>query len=251
MAWLYDVETWSTAKRCFQIATLVLSAGMIAFGAGQVGANPQHLKPVILNVVATDHAGHPVTDLQPSDLRVLDDGAQQQITSLRLNQSDPAPSLVILLDLLDLSFQQAGYEAEQLRQAFVGVTASGPIYLYLLAGNGTLYPVQGIPGTDAPRIADEAAWIEHAGPLLNQALKRVAMTRATEFLHNPPERFKATYSVLDSMRQELSRIHGRKQLLWITDGIPSGVLRIPAKANADSEGNANGIPGRRRTVLGA
>jgi hypothetical protein len=28
-------------------------------------------------------------------------------------------------------------------------------------------------------------------------------------------------------------------------------LRIPAKANADSEGNANGIPGRRRTVFGA
>jgi len=29
------------------------------------------------------------------------------------------------------------------------------------------------------------------------------------------------------------------------------VLRIPAKANTDSGGNANGIPGRRRTVLGA
>jgi len=28
-------------------------------------------------------------------------------------------------------------------------------------------------------------------------------------------------------------------------------LRIPAKANADSEGNANGVPDRRRTVLGA
>jgi hypothetical protein len=26
---------------------------------------------------------------------------------------------------------------------------------------------------------------------------------------------------------------------------------IPLKANADSEGNANGIPGRRRIVLGA
>jgi len=26
-----------------------------------------------------------------------------------------------------------------------------------------------------------------------------------------------------------------------------GFVRIPAKANADSEGNANGIPGRRRT----
>jgi hypothetical protein len=29
------------------------------------------------------------------------------------------------------------------------------------------------------------------------------------------------------------------------------ILRIPAKTNTDSEGNANGIPGRRRTVLGA
>jgi two-component system NtrC family sensor kinase len=28
-------------------------------------------------------------------------------------------------------------------------------------------------------------------------------------------------------------------------------VRIPAKLNADSEGNANGIPGRRRTVFGA
>jgi hypothetical protein len=29
------------------------------------------------------------------------------------------------------------------------------------------------------------------------------------------------------------------------------VMGIPAKANADSGGNANGIPGRRRTVIGA
>ena len=29
------------------------------------------------------------------------------------------------------------------------------------------------------------------------------------------------------------------------------LMRIPAKANTDSGGNANGIPGRRRTVLGA
>jgi hypothetical protein len=28
-------------------------------------------------------------------------------------------------------------------------------------------------------------------------------------------------------------------------------MRIPAKTNSDSEGNANGIPGRRRTVVGA
>jgi len=29
------------------------------------------------------------------------------------------------------------------------------------------------------------------------------------------------------------------------------VVRVPTKANTDSEGNANGIPGRRRTAIGA
>jgi uncharacterized damage-inducible protein DinB len=37
----------------------------------------------------------------------------------------------------------------------------------------------------------------------------------------------------------------------VTWGVWMRKMRIPAKANADSEGNANGIPGRRRTVLGA
>jgi len=41
-----------------------------------------------------------------------------------------------------------------------------------------------------------------------------------------------------------------RMLLRHLDGILN-YLRIPAKANADSEGNANGIPNRTRTVLGA
>jgi len=56
---------------------------------------------VELKVVATDHAGHPVTDLQPSDLRVVDDGSPQSITSLRLDQSSTAPTVSVLLDLMD------------------------------------------------------------------------------------------------------------------------------------------------------
>jgi hypothetical protein len=37
----------------------------------------------------------------------------------------------------------------------------------------------------------------------------------------------------------------------LVDVLSGHGVGIPAKANADSEGNANGIPGRRRTVLGA
>jgi hypothetical protein len=34
-------------------------------------------------------------------------------------------------------------------------------------------------------------------------------------------------------------------------GDAAASMRIPARANGDSERKANGIPGRRRTVLGA
>jgi VWFA-related protein len=175
-------------------------------------------------VIATDHAGHPVTDLQPEDLRVLDDGAQQRITSLRLNPSDPAQVLVILFDLLDLSFQQAGYEAEQLRKTFAGLTTSDTLYLYVLVANGNPYPVHALPGANAsPPTAEDAHWIEQAGPLLDQALKKVSQARSIEFIAQPEERFRATFSALESLEQSMARIGGRKQLLWITDGIPSSV----------------------------
>lgn len=199
-----------------------VAAGIVAFANGQAGNNPQQLKPVVLNVVATDRAGHPVINLKPGDLRVVDNGAQQQITSLQLTPADhPAPTLVILFDLLDLNFQQAGYEAEQLRKSLTSLQTSDALYLYVLVANGGLYPVHALPAADAPQAADD--WIENAGALLKQALEKVSQARSVEFASHPDERFKATYSALDSMRQEMTRIHGRKQLLWITDGIPSSI----------------------------
>ena len=163
---------------------------------------------VELKVVATDHSGHPVTDLQPSDLRVIDDGSPQSITSLRLNQSKTAPTVSILLDLMDLSFQQRNAEVNQLREALGTEEASVPFHLYLLVSNGGLYPVQGI------------------GRQLDLALQKVSGVRPMDIRANPVERFKTIYSALDSMSQELVRFPGPKQLLWITYGIPSSMKMV-------------------------
>jgi len=61
---------------------------------------------VELRVVATDHADRPVTDLQLGELRITVDGSPQSITSLRLDPGKTAPTVAVLLDLMDLSFQQ-------------------------------------------------------------------------------------------------------------------------------------------------
>jgi VWFA-related protein len=163
---------------------------------------------VELKVVATDHAGHPVTDLQASDLKIIDDGAPQSITSLRLDQSKTAPTVAVLLDLMDLSFQQRNAAANQLRDALGGAEASAPFHLYLLVSNGGLYPVQGI------------------GRQLDQALRKVNGVRPLDISADRVERFKTIYSALDSMTQELARFPGPKQLLWITYGIPSSMKMV-------------------------
>ena len=58
------------------------------------------------------------------------------------------------------------------------------------------------------------------------------------------------------LTRDLNRLRTRARILLmlytgfrISDTVR--LVRIPAKANTDSEGNANGIPGRRRIVLGA
>ena len=163
---------------------------------------------VELKVVATDRAGHPVTDLQPSDLRVVDDGSPQSITSFRLDQSKTAPTIVILLDLLDLSFQERNAEVNQMRESLAGAEATSRLHLYLLTADGGLYPVQGI------------------GKQLNQALQKANGARRADLKTDPVERFKTVYSGLDSMSQELLRFPGPKQLLWITYGIPSSMKMV-------------------------
>src|SRR5215467_10695195 len=52
---------------------------------------------VVVDVVATDHSGTPVTDLKPEDFTVLEDGSPQQVRSFSFQHpadvaaADPAP----------------------------------------------------------------------------------------------------------------------------------------------------------------
>ena len=98
-------------------AVFVLLAGIVDSRHLSARGNPQRLKPVILNLIVTDHAGNPVADLVQSDFRVVDNGSVQRIASLRTNAANSTPPLVILFDLLNLDFQARGAIAQTLRQS--------------------------------------------------------------------------------------------------------------------------------------
>ena len=154
------------------VALIAGIAALVAVADAQVG-NPPPLQPVTIQVTATDHAGNPVTDLGPADLRIVDDGSPQAIKSLRLNRSQE-PAVAILFDVMDLSFQQRGFATNQLQDSLAGVPLSARLCLYLLTADGGVYPVYTLRGSEAPPPAlGDASWIEHVGPLLDQALRRV------------------------------------------------------------------------------
>jgi VWFA-related protein len=226
-------HSWHNARRCcLHVAALLLTAGTATLAYAQAPNNPQRLKPVLLNVVATDHAGSPVTDLQPSDFRLVDGKAQQQITSLSPSPGSQAPALVILLDLTNLNLSQRAASADRLRESLPRVPNSTSLYLYLLVANGSVYSIRGLRlSPSSPATAADATWVQHVGPLIDQALKKASQARMP-FAALPTERFKKTYAGLDSMNQELSRFPGRKQLLWITDGIPS-TIRLAGQGAVD------------------
>src|SRR5260221_10797986 len=110
---------------------------------------------VIVDVVATDSKGQPVTDLKVEDFTMLEDTKAQQISSFTFQHTGDAPTAaavqlppgvvtnapqyqssslnVVLLDTLNGDFAEQAYAKEQLIKYFAGVQISRPISLFVLS----------------------------------------------------------------------------------------------------------------------
>ena len=188
-------------------------------------------------VVAVDGQGQPVNDLTSSDFQVTDAGKRQSIAffrhndgKLRQNQplgpgefsnrggtSDPHVTLV-LFDLLNERFATRGVSANQLVHDLGGVEAADSLYLYLLTVEGRLFAVHGLTNPESETRKDEAPWTRGIKPLLDDALRAVLRTRPVDIDDNV--RVQLTLNALDTIAGQLSRYPGRKNVVWVTDGVP-------------------------------
>ena len=192
-------------------ALLLMAAAFTA--VAQTNAN----KLVAINVVALDSAGTPVPDLTASDISVFDNNSRQKIVNLRLNQTDGPRALVILFDLMNSSEGSRGAVWEAMKTSLGHMPASDSLYLYLLVEDGSLYPVH--PLSAAPG----AAWTKDVVALLDVAMNKVNQLKPGDLRFNPPVRFNTTVRALDDMRAQMAPLHGPKELLWVTYGIPSSI----------------------------
>jgi hypothetical protein len=164
-------------------------------------------------LVAFDRQGEPIVDLKPSELKLLDNGRAQAIASLaRLGQSPSSPT-VFLYDLLNTGIYSRATVQEQIIHALQNLPPNAPAYLYLLSGGGELIPIHGVGTVESP------SWPREAVSLLDSALRNTNVVR-TSTLMQVGTRVNATYTAILHLANEIARLNGRKNLVWITHGLP-------------------------------
>jgi VWFA-related protein len=117
------------------------------------------------------------------------------------------------------TFATRGLTANRLVHDLGSLETADYVYLYLLALDGRLYPVHGLPGAQSDTgPAGDAPWTSRIKPMLDQALRTVLQSRPIKI--DIAVRVQMTYLALSSIAVELSRVPGRKAIVWLTDGVP-------------------------------
>ena len=198
----------------------------------------QDSRLVNLNVVAVDNHGDPIADLAASDFEVTDNGKKQTIAFFRHNDSKlwRTPKLapnefsnrggprttratVILFDLLNESFSTRGVAWNQLVHNLEAFESADALYLYILTLEGRLYAVHGFESEEGePAQGKGAPWTSQIKPLMDNAMRAVMRVRPVDI--DVAVRVQITFAALDMLAVQMSRVPGRKNIVWVTDGVP-------------------------------
>jgi VWFA-related protein len=189
---------------------------------------------VTLNFAAADAEGRPVTDLTARELQLTDQGKAVPVVAFR-NDSLPAPAgareitnrsgpalsriQVILFDLMNLTTTGRKPAIDQIVHALEKLESSDAIYLYLLNIDGELAAVRALPAAPPDAKPAAAPWTREVRPMLEQAVGSVLTVRR-EIATDEALRVKKTYAALDTLGARMSPMPGRKNILWITLGVP-------------------------------
>jgi len=208
-----------------------------AAGGQILGREESAPRIVEFNLVAADLRGQPVGDLTSGDLQIFDNGKPQKIalfwhSDTRLQQTAPLRpgeatnrvssnvprATLILFDLFNESMSARTAALADLARCLQSLESAEYLYVYLLTQDGRLYPVRGLPGPEGEPADAGEPWNRNSKVLLEQAVDKVYRLRATEI--DVDTRLMMTYRVLGEVAAMLAGIPGRKNLVWITHGVP-------------------------------
>ena len=170
-----------------------------------------------IDVVVTDAAGNPVTDLAPGDFTLLDNGQPAKIRTLHnsLAPLEPAPELIFVVDAVNLSPRQAESAIVHFLRRNNG-RQEAACFLYRLTRDGLFSSSK--PTRDGNMLIKEVE--QHKSPRTVWRSGRndgPSLLRAWESISQPnPLSLRALGSIAIDQRE----IAGRKVVIWIGPGWP-------------------------------
>jgi len=227
------VDAWPVFGIAVAIAALPAAAVARKHGAQQ---GPPAQKAVILDLIALDNRGEPVTDLLASDLQISDNGKRQEVVFFRpnhgknriagphefSNRAHPSqPATVILFDLMNERTMTDAITRNELVHALEGQETGEGLYLYILTNRGNFIPIHPLPEPEAEAEAAEN-WTQRIRPLLDPVLSKIFSLRPIEDW-DPGYRFQTTLQAISMLGGQMADVPGRKNLVWVTHGVPSMV----------------------------
>jgi len=207
-------------KRAWVVPMAALLAAIFAAGAGAqqtVPIEPPKLaagQPSMLtfDVVVTDKAGKPVTDLQASDFALLDDKHPAKIVSFAAHTPDANNQeiAVLAIDLVNEGFNGVSQARSQIEDMLRGPDGKllFPVAVVLVTDTGV--KELAAPSTDAGLLEKDLQ--ADQGELRD-------LGRSGGFW-GAAERMQTSLNSLDEVMRSLGRMEGRKMLIWVSPGWP-------------------------------
>ncbi|HVW76923.1 MAG TPA: VWA domain-containing protein [Alloacidobacterium sp.] len=181
---------------------------------------------ITLDVTVTDASGHPVTGLQQQDFQILDNHQLQTITAFHAVEgamADPPDEVVIVIDLINTSYQRIGFERQQIEK-------------FLQQNNGhTQYPVRLIlvseTGIQAqPQASQDGQAIIAALDNAHTGMRAIGRAAGAA---GAAERLDMSLRYFEQLIAYEGQIPGRKLMLWISPGWP--MLDSPAFLSSNNQ----------------
>jgi VWFA-related protein len=212
---------------------------------------------VVVDVVATDSHGQPVTDLTVDDFTMLEQGQTQKISHFSFQHPGTAPATVprslppnvvtntpqfsssslnvILFDGVNGDFTSQAYARDQLIKFFASAQLDRPVAMFALESHVRL-----LQDFTMDSEALKAA-TERYKPPVQSANTENAESRASAFTtfgdyHTNERNIETTLNQLNVLAKTLAGYPGRKNLIWLSESFPLDLYPevVIAAANAQN-----------------
>jgi VWFA-related protein len=206
------------------VFTLVCAASALLAQAPEPG-------PLVrLYPVAVDVSGQPVNDLTADDFKIIDQNKVETIFAFHKPRNEPPVKLdtlefsnrtsgttpqntVILFDMINLADADRLEAWKALDKSLSQLESGEHVFFYLLNLEGTLIPIHPL----GPSAADDKTWSQGVATVFDKAMKASSHARPVQV--GAEEQVKRTFKALEDIANKLAAFPGRRDILWIANGL--------------------------------